>query len=51
MVKDFTNGTPLLASRQYQIWVTPEVHTSIWILGINHLLTIKPLKKVSENEI
>ena len=42
MVKEFTNGTPLFASRQYQIWVILEVHTDIWILRINHLLTIKP---------
>ena len=42
MVKEFTNSTPFLASRQYQIRVTPEIHTSIWILLKNHLLTIEP---------
>jgi len=45
MVKEFTNDTPLLASRQYQIRVTPEIHTSIWILRKNYLLTVEPLEE------
>ena len=45
MVTDFTYNTPLLASRQHQIWVTPEIHTSIWTLSINHLLAVEPLEE------
>ena len=45
MVREFTNDTPLLASPQYQIQFTPEIHTSIWILKKNHLLTVEPFKK------
>ena len=45
MVIESTDDTPLLASRQYQIPITPEIHTSIWILGKNHLLTVEPLEK------
>ena len=45
MVREFTNSTPLLVSRQHQIRVTSEIHTSIWILEKNHLLMIEPLKE------
>lgn len=45
MVRRITHGTPLLASRQHQIQVTPEIYTNIWEPGINHLLTIEPLKE------
>lgn len=45
MVKKFTYITPLLASRQHQIWVTQEIHTSIQTLSINHFLTVEPLKE------
>jgi len=45
MVKNFTYNTPLLTIWQYQIWVTPEIHTSIWTLSINHLLTVELLEE------
>ena len=45
MVRKFTYSTPLLTNRQHQIWVTLEIHTSIWTLGINHLLMVKPLEE------
>ena len=45
MVREFTYSTPLLTSQQHQIRVTPEIHPSIWILGINHLLMIEPLEE------
>lgn len=44
MVRSFTYNTPLLASWQHQIWVTPEIHPNIWILSKDHLLTVEPLK-------
>ena len=45
MVREFTNDTPLLTGRQYQIRITPEIHANIWILGKYHLLTVEPLKE------
>ena len=45
MVRRITHGTPLLANRQHQVWITSEIHTSIWEPSINHLLTIEPLEE------
>ena len=52
MVEDFTNSAPLFAIRQYQVWITSEIHTNIWILGIDHLLTLEPPEEgISERNL
>ena len=52
MVEDFSNSAPLFAIRQYQVRITSEIHANIWILGIDHLLTLDPPEEgISERNL
>ena len=52
MVEVLTSSIPLSTAWQYHIRITPEIHTNIWILGIDHLLMLEPPEEgISERNL